>query len=83
MTEKRFIMDEDGNITDTFEGRTLYVENLKTECNYFTNLLNELHEENLLLMTECSSQISRKRKLKNELKRLGYSQNKIKDIMNR
>lgn len=46
MTEKRFLMDEDGNITDTVEDRCLYVEDRHTECDYFYNLLNNLHEEN-------------------------------------
>lgn len=46
MTEnKRFTMDEDGNITDTVEDRTLYVENRYTACEYFTNLLNELNDK--------------------------------------
>lgn len=46
MTEKRFTIDEDGNITDTEADRTLYVENKYTECNYFFRLLNQLSEEN-------------------------------------
>ena len=46
MTEERFTIDEDGNITDTETGRTLYVENKYTECNYFFRLLNQLSEEN-------------------------------------
>lgn len=39
-------MDEEGNITDTVEDRCLYVEDRHTECDYFYNLLNNLHEEN-------------------------------------
>ena len=46
MTEKRFTIDEDGNITDTKTDRTLYVENRYTASNYYVNLLNELNEEN-------------------------------------
>ena len=50
MTEnKRFTMDECGNITDTVTNRTLYVENRYTECNYYVNLLNSLDEENTQL----------------------------------
>lgn len=46
MTEKRFTIDECGNITDTVTNRTLYVENRYTECNYYVNLLNKLNDEN-------------------------------------
>jgi hypothetical protein len=50
MTEnKRFTMDECGNITDTVTNRTLYVENIYTACNYYVNLLNSLDEENTQL----------------------------------
>jgi len=80
MTEnKRFTMDEDGNITDTVEDRTLYVENRYTECKYFTNLLNELNEENQRLKkallffvdvsnSECSS--NWRRDMENDCQRL-------------
>lgn len=54
MTEKRFLMDEDGNITDTVEDRCLYVEDRHTECDYFYNLLNNLHEENEQLKSEIT-----------------------------
>ena len=50
MTEnKRFTMDEEGNITDIETDRTLYVENRYTACDYYVNLLNALDEENTKL----------------------------------
>ena len=52
MNEKRFTIDEEGNITDTETDRTLYVENRYTACNYYVNLLNELNDESRQLRKE-------------------------------
>ena len=69
MTEKRFVMDEDGNITDTFDNRTLYVENRYTECNYFCKILNELHKENKNLKDFAQHNYSETKKIINNLQK--------------
>jgi hypothetical protein len=72
MTEnKRFTMDEDGNITDTETDRTLYVENRYTACNYYVNLLNEYEEDNKQYKILVESLKNENQKLKLRLKDLG------------
>ena len=66
MSEKRFTIDENGNITDTIENRVLYVENKYTECNYFVDLLDFFLLSELgyssEMWTSKSSSLSRLRK---------------------
>ena len=77
MTEKRFTIDEDGNITDTINDRCLYVENRMTECDYFVKLLNEQYED---LMT-CHSYLSSKTNVENENAELRKENEQLKKIL--
>lgn len=87
MTEnKRFTYEYDeynGNLFDNKYGTFYHIEDNEKNIELLCDNLNELNDKKEMLIIECKHQNKQKRNLKYELKRLGYSQEKIRDIANR